>query len=74
VAREHYEGLLSLMGREVGVRHARKHLAAYADEALTCGLAPDEQARRELLTTVEPARALAALERLFSTERLGAAA
>lgn len=74
VAREHYEGLLSLMGREVGVRHARKHLAAYADEALACGLAPDEQARRELLTTVEPARALAALERLFSTERLGAAA
>ncbi|HEV7336056.1 MAG TPA: tRNA dihydrouridine synthase DusB [Bosea sp. (in: a-proteobacteria)] len=74
LAREHYEGLLSLMGREVGVRHARKHLAAYADEALACGLAPDEQARRELLTTVEPARALAALERLFSTERLGAAA
>ncbi|MDU0341435.1 tRNA dihydrouridine synthase DusB [Bosea rubneri] len=74
VAREHYEGLLSLMGREVGVRHARKHLAAYADEALACGLAHDEQARRELLTTVEPARALAALERLFSTERLGAAA
>ena len=74
VAREHYEGLLSLMGREVGVRHARKHLAAYADEALACGLAPDEQARRDLLTTVEPARALAALERLFSTERLGAAA
>lgn len=74
VAREHYEGLLSLMGREVGVRHARKHLAAYADEALACGFAPDEQARRELLTTVEPARALAALARLFSTERLGAAA
>lgn len=74
VAREHYEGLLSLMGREVGARHARKHLAAYADEALACGLAPDEQARRELLTTSEPARALAALARLFSTERLGAAA
>ncbi|MBN9468005.1 MAG: tRNA dihydrouridine synthase DusB [Bosea sp.] len=74
LAREHYEGLLSLMGREVGVRHARKHLAAYADEALACGLEPDEQARRELLTTVEPSRALAALGRLFSTERLGAAA
>lgn len=74
VAREHYEGLLSLMGREVGVRHARKHLAAYADEALASGLAPDEQARRELLTTTEPAHALAALARLFSTERLGAAA
>ncbi|WP_332684779.1 tRNA dihydrouridine synthase DusB [Bosea sp. (in: a-proteobacteria)] len=74
LAREHYEGLLSLMGREVGVRHARKHLAAYADEALACGLAPDESARRDLLTTDDPARALAALARLFSTERLGAAA
>jgi tRNA-dihydrouridine synthase B len=74
VAREHYEGLLSLMGRETGVRHARKHLAAYADEALACGLEPDVAARRELLTTDDPVHALAALDRLFSTERLGAAA
>lgn len=71
---EHYDSLLSLMGRETGVRHARKHLAAYADEALACGLEPDETSRRELLTTDDPARALAALGRLFSTERLGAAA
>ena len=34
---EHYEGLLSLFGREVGVRHARKHLAAYADAAREAG-------------------------------------
>ncbi|WP_186421199.1 tRNA dihydrouridine synthase DusB [Bosea sp. CS1GBMeth4] len=74
VAREHYEGLLSLMGRETGVRHARKHLAAYADEALACGLEPDEQARRDLLTTDEPNRAIAALGRLFATDHLGAAA
>lgn len=74
VAREHYEGLLSLMGRETGVRHARKHLAAYADEALACGLAPDEQARRDLLTSDEPNRAIAALGRLFATDPLGAAA
>lgn len=74
IAREHYEGLLSLMGRETGVRHARKHLAAYADEALASGLEPDETARRQLLTTDEPARAVAALRQLFSTDRLGAAA
>ena len=74
IAREHYEGLLLLMGRESGVRHARKHLAAYADEALASGLAPDESARRELLTTTEPARAIAALGQLFSSDRLGAAA
>ncbi|MEN5081843.1 tRNA dihydrouridine synthase DusB [Bosea sp. TWI1241] len=74
VACEHYEGLVGLLGRETGVRHARKHLAAYADEALSAGFAPDERARRELLTTDDPARALAALGRLFATERLGAAA
>ena len=28
---EHYRGLLALYGRSVGIRHARKHLAAYAD-------------------------------------------
>ena len=62
------------MGRETGVRHARKHLAAYADEALASGLEPDDRARRELLTTTEPAQAIAALGQLFSTDRLGAAA
>jgi nifR3 family TIM-barrel protein len=66
VAREHYEGLLSLMGKAHGVRHARKHLAAYADEAALSGAAPDAEARRLLLTTDDPARALAALAGLFS--------
>jgi nifR3 family TIM-barrel protein len=74
LACEHYEGLLSLMGRASGVRHARKHLAAYADEALSDGLEPDEAARRELLTSDEPSRVLAALGRLYATDRLGAAA
>ena len=74
VAVEHYEGLLSLMGREVGVRHARKHLAAYADEALASGLAPEPGARTEILTTTDPARAIAALRRIFTTTPLGAAA
>ncbi|MBO0236918.1 tRNA-dihydrouridine synthase, partial [Vibrio parahaemolyticus] len=31
VAAEHYEGLIALYGPAMGVRHARKHLAAYAD-------------------------------------------
>jgi tRNA-dihydrouridine synthase B len=68
VAREHYEGLLSLMGVAHGVRHARKHLAAYADEAVQSGCAPDAEARRTLLTSSEPALVLTALARLFSTE------
>lgn len=74
VAVEHYEGLLSLMGREVGVRHARKHLAAYADEAVASGLEPDPASRTEMLTTTDPARAIAALRRIFTTTPLGAAA
>ena len=32
-ALEHYEGLLALFGERGGLRHARKHLAAYADLA-----------------------------------------
>jgi tRNA-dihydrouridine synthase B len=46
VAREHYEGLLSLMGVAHGVRHARKHLAAYANEAVASGCVPDTATRQ----------------------------
>jgi nifR3 family TIM-barrel protein len=65
---EHYEGLLSLMGTAHGVRHARKHLAAYANEAVAEGCAPDPERRRRLLTSDEPRAVLAALAGLFSTE------
>lgn len=66
VAREHYEGLLSLMGVAHGVRHARKHLAAYADDAMASGAAPDAELRRTLLTADQPQPVIAALEALFS--------
>jgi len=68
VAREHYEGLLSLMGVAHGVRHARKHLAAYANEAVASGCAPHVAARRILLTSDDPQAVLASLTRLFSSE------
>lgn len=68
VAREHYEGLLSLMGIAHGVRHARKHLAAYANEALASGCAPDADSRQTLLTSNDPQAVLASLARLFSGE------
>lgn len=68
IAREHYEGLLSLMGVAHGVRHARKHLAAYADEAVASGCSPDEAQRRILLTSGDPDAVLGALGNLFSTE------
>jgi nifR3 family TIM-barrel protein len=68
VAREHYEGLLSLMGVAHGVRHARKHLAAYADEAVASGCRPEPVLRRELLTSDDPRVVLGALTGLFSSE------
>ncbi|GJD84919.1 tRNA-dihydrouridine synthase B [Methylobacterium haplocladii] len=63
IAREHYEGLIALYGPAMGVRHARKHLAAYVDHAGPGALAPSERTR--LLTTSDPAEALALLRRAF---------
>ncbi|KRE05953.1 hypothetical protein ASE63_06485 [Bosea sp. Root381] len=74
IAQEHYEGLLSLMGQAHGVRHARKHLAAYADDAAESGADPDAELRRTLLTSDQPRQVLEALAGLFSTERSRAAA
>jgi nifR3 family TIM-barrel protein len=72
---EHYEGLLSLLGREVGVRHARKHLAAYAGEALARGGGVGEADRAALVTTDAPPVAIAILRRLYEPgERVQAAA
>ncbi|KZC02916.1 putative tRNA-dihydrouridine synthase [Methylobacterium radiotolerans] len=62
LAAEHYAGLLSLYGRDMGVRHARKHLAAYAET----GGALDPAERSALLTTTDPETALALLARAFA--------
>jgi nifR3 family TIM-barrel protein len=66
LAIEHYEGLLAIYGRNVGLRHARKHLAAYADEAarFRLGLLPAERLR--LVTSEEPREVVRLLERLFA--------
>ena len=50
LAARHYAGLIALYGAGMGVRHARKHLAAYADAAGGLG-APE---RTRLLTTTDP--------------------
>jgi nifR3 family TIM-barrel protein len=65
VAVEHYEGLLSLYGRSVGLRHARKHLAAYADEARRSGCTVEPSARLRLVTSEDPAEVTGLLRRLF---------
>ncbi|KAA0121137.1 tRNA dihydrouridine synthase DusB [Methylobacterium sp. P1-11] len=62
LAAEHYAGLLSLYGRDMGVRHARKHLAAYAET----GGALDAAERSVLLTTTDPETAQSLLARAFA--------
>jgi tRNA-dihydrouridine synthase B len=54
LAEEHYTGLLELYGTEMGMRHARKHVAAYLDEAERSGAGLSAQQRHEALTSVDP--------------------
>jgi tRNA-dihydrouridine synthase B len=61
MAAAHYAGLLALYGRHMGVRHARKHLAAYAET----GGALEPAERTVLLTTTDPEVALMLLARAF---------
>jgi nifR3 family TIM-barrel protein len=63
----HYEGLLSAMGAESGVRHARKHLAAYADDACGgTGCADMAALRGAMLTSMCPDFVMSALQSLFA--------
>jgi tRNA-dihydrouridine synthase len=55
------EGLLVLFGSYAGLRHARKHLAAYAEKA---GASADH--RRALVTCEEPEQARALLADAFN--------
>lgn len=73
-ARGHLEALLSAMGREKGLRHARKHLAAYADAAAAdgFGLAADDRAR--LVRTDAPDEAAALLAACWSPDSAARAA
>ena len=73
VAVEHYEGLLALYGRQVGVRHARKHLAAYADEAASAGFSLDPADRQALVTSESPSQVVGLLGRLYGQRRREAA-
>lgn len=63
LAAEHYEGLIALYGVAMGVRHARKHLAAYADAAGPGALSPTDRTR--LVTTTDPALALSLLRQAY---------
>ncbi len=54
LALEHYEGLLTLYGEKVGVRHARKHLGWYMDAAEDyTGVAVPQDMRISIMTSTE---------------------
>ncbi|VTZ24566.1 putative tRNA-dihydrouridine synthase [Methylocella tundrae] len=58
-ALEHYEGILELFGAEQGLRHARKHLAAYAQWSGAGTL------RQRLVTAEDPAIVRSLLREAF---------
>ena len=60
---EHLDWLVGKLGPRSGLRHARKHLAAYAGQA-----GADETLRRELVTTEDLPRARALLARAFDPD------
>jgi len=64
-ALEHYEGLLLLYGQHVGIRHARKHLAAYADAAVESGFRVPQDVRVGLVTSDEPRFVMSLLRSLY---------
>ena len=66
---DHYEGMLTFYGRDLGLRIARKHLGWYADAA-----GADPALRSRLLVAPDPARALALIGETFvaSPERRAA--
>jgi tRNA-dihydrouridine synthase B len=70
-ALEHYRTILSLFGKEQGVRHARKHLAAYA---LWAGVPAGSETARQLVRSEDPAHVEALLAASFDNLHLAAAA
>jgi nifR3 family TIM-barrel protein len=70
---EHLESLVEKMGGLAGLRHARKHLAAYADHA---GAGDPRRAadRLRLVTTDDPAEARTLLAPFFTSEPAAAIA
>jgi len=66
IAIEHYEGLLALYGEKTGIRHARKHLAAYADAAMASGFQVTPSVRSGLVTSEEPRAVIALLRAVYS--------
>ena len=65
---EHYECLLDLFGPGAGLRHARKHLAAYADHARSDGSPAASRDRLRLVTCEDPGEVRRLLGALFADD------
>ncbi|MBB4198284.1 tRNA dihydrouridine synthase DusB [Rhodoblastus sphagnicola] len=72
-ALEHFAGLLDIFGEAHGLRHARKHLAAYADQAARENFFVDPRARRRLVESDDAREVEALLQDLYDTPRKEAA-
>jgi tRNA-dihydrouridine synthase B len=70
----HYEFLLASLGRETGLRHARKHVVAYFAEAARLGSPAAMPLRTELATSHDTDAVIAGLQTAFAAvpERLAA--
>ena len=75
LALEHYDGLLGLYGRDVGVRHARKHLGWSLDAiAATAGQALAPASKAATMTAPTPETAIEAFDRALAELQWRAAA
>ncbi|MFI5011227.1 MAG: tRNA dihydrouridine synthase DusB [Hyphomicrobiales bacterium] len=67
LATEHYQGLLALYGLPLGLRHARKHLQAYAAHALAASIDARAPAiRAALMRSERPAEVKILLHEAFA--------
>jgi len=71
---EHYESLLASLGPHQGLRHARKHLAAYAEDVGGDGSKAAEALRRRLVTSDDFREVKRLLAALFNDEMAAEAA
>jgi tRNA-dihydrouridine synthase B len=69
---EHYDWLIAHYGRDAGLRHARKHVAAYFDDAIESG--GSGALRAPALTSNDPAFVIRALAEAFAPSGAEAAA
>jgi tRNA-dihydrouridine synthase B len=62
----HYRSLLDAFGEAQGIRHARKHVAAYADEAIRRGGAISPEWRAAMLVSEDSEAVIGFLHAIFS--------